>query len=253
MLARIKLALSRETSAPVLAPVPCSAPEEFSTNFEIGLSDLFCRGIEAVGGRVAYARSNAQIETYLGPLLESSHSSVALSGSKALRELGVRQLLENRELRVLPGLNEFISAQSKQADDHENGNLIEQYERELLEAQIGITSASYGIAATGTLVLISSVEQHRLISLLPPVHVCLVSQDRIIRNMGELLARVRQSFYLTGDPPRDLTFITGPSCTADIEMTLTKGMHGPRELHVLIYGESDPEFAGAVGGTSQDR
>jgi L-lactate dehydrogenase complex protein LldG len=104
---------------------------------------------------------------------------------------------------------------------------------ELLASGIGITCAQWGIAETGTLVLESAQERHRLISLLPPVHVALLPARALLGTLGEALAAVRAS---TGPPAsRTITFVTGPSRTADIELTLVVGVHGPRELQVLLH------------------
>ena len=111
-------------------------------------------------------------------------------------------------------------------------------DRELLfEAELGLTSARWGIADTATLVLESAAEKNRLVSLVPPVHVALLDTARLLPNLGELLA------VLEGDDPRSMsraiTFITGPSRTADIELTMVVGVHGPRELHVILLRRED--------------
>lgn len=98
----------------------------------------------------------------------------------------------------------------------------------LFETDLGITSAQFGIAETGTLVLESSREFHRLTSLVPSVHVCLLRAENIRQTLGETLE------ILEKDLSRTITFITGPSRTSDIELTLAIGVHGPAELHVII-------------------
>jgi L-lactate dehydrogenase complex protein LldG len=104
---------------------------------------------------------------------------------------------------------------------------------ELLAAELGVTRAQWGIAETGTLVLESARERHRLVSLLPPVHVALLRAGALLGTLGEALAATRGS---TGAPAsRTITFVTGPSRTADIELTLVVGVHGPRELHVFVH------------------
>jgi L-lactate dehydrogenase complex protein LldG len=119
---------------------------------------------------------------------------------------------------------------------HEGASaLMEKYKRALIEAEIGITMADYAIADTGTLVLVSGGEQHRLISLMPPVHVCVLDPARITASANDMMSMLREQFY-SGDTgkPQATTFITGPSRTADIEHTVTLGVHGPREVHILL-------------------
>jgi len=103
----------------------------------------------------------------------------------------------------------------------------------LLAAELGVTCAQWGVAETGSLVLESAEERHRLISLVPPVHVALLPAAKLLGTLGEALAAVRGS---TAAPSsRTITLVTGPSRTADIELTLVVGVHGPRELHVLVH------------------
>lgn len=102
----------------------------------------------------------------------------------------------------------------------------------LFACDLGLSTAQWGIAETGTLVLESAEERHRLASLLPPHHVALLPRSRLLGTLGEALARVRPG---AGAPPsRTITFITGPSRTADIELELVVGVHGPKHLTVLL-------------------
>lgn len=97
-------------------------------------------------------------------------------------------------------------------------------------AAFGITSADYALADTGSLVLFSSPEEARMISLLPPVHVALVPRERILTGLDELLTEVP----LPADRSSSMLLITGPSRTADIEQILVRGVHGPGEIHVIV-------------------
>ena len=87
-----------------------------------------------------------------------------------------------------------------------------------------------------------------MISLVPPVHVCLLDPARIVANLGGLIALAHREFYSGDTPPLAMTFITGPSRTADIELTLALGVHGPRELHFVLLDNGrtamrdDPAF-----------
>lgn len=100
-------------------------------------------------------------------------------------------------------------------------------------AACGITSADYALAETGTLVMIASPEEARLVSLLPPVHIAVVPSKRLLTGLDEL--------YTMKSKPADITssmvFITGPSRSADIEMILVRGVHGPRVVHVIFVDE----------------
>lgn len=101
---------------------------------------------------------------------------------------------------------------------------------DLFNFEVGITRAQAAIAETGTLVLDSSCERNRLISVVPPVHIAIVAASRIYATLAEVLAMLQSGKELSPA----ITFITGPSRTADIELTLTIGVHGPKELYVII-------------------
>ena len=101
---------------------------------------------------------------------------------------------------------------------------------EIFEFDVGITGAQAAIAETGTLVLDSARERHRLASLVPPVHIAIVDASSIFHTLAEALAFIHHD----GDISPAVTFITGPSRTADIELTLAIGVHGPQELYVIV-------------------
>ncbi|HEY5271096.1 MAG TPA: LUD domain-containing protein [Anaerolineales bacterium] len=96
----------------------------------------------------------------------------------------------------------------------------------------GITGALAGIADTGSLVLISGAGQTLTASLLPEVHVAVLRTSRLVPSLAEALRRPEVRTAPAG------VIVTGPSRTADIEMTLTIGVHGPGELHVFLIDDS---------------
>jgi len=95
----------------------------------------------------------------------------------------------------------------------------------------GVSTAIYGLADTGSVVLSSSTEP-RAQSLLPDVHVTLLREDLILPGLDELFAA------LGDDLPSALAIVTGPSRSADIEQKLAVGVHGPREVHVVLLPAS---------------
>ena len=106
-------------------------------------------------------------------------------------------------------------------------------DRDLGAAEIetceGVVTGSFcGIADSGTIVLHhSAFEGRRVISLLPDWHLCVLAASRVVETLPEYFARCEQ-------PPVLATYISGPSATADIEMTRIKGVHGPRFLNVIM-------------------
>lgn len=108
--------------------------------------------------------------------------------------------------------------------------------RELLlgasDVTIGITGAQAGLADTGSLVIPSGAGKGRLASLMPPVHIALL---RVADLYPSLMAFIAANPN-TARTVANLNLISGPSRTADIEQTLTLGVHGPKFVHVILVG-----------------
>ena len=162
----------------------------------------FCRRFEALAGKVHQGDARAYVERVV-----DGREAVA-SNAPLLRECGVTSL---------PSVRSGIT-------DREELRAL------CATAAIGITSADYCLADTGTLVMIASHEEARLISLLPPAHIAVVSRDRMLSGLDELLTLVP----LPAERSSSMVLITGPSRTADIEQILVRGVHGPGEIHVVI-------------------
>jgi L-lactate dehydrogenase complex protein LldG len=100
------------------------------------------------------------------------------------------------------------------------------------KADIGLSTAAWAIAETGTLVLEGGSGKGRTVTLLPPTYVAVVPVDRILRTVPEAIEK-----YAGGDAgalPANVCFHTGPSRSGDIEMALFVGMHGPGDVHVVL-------------------
>ncbi len=104
-------------------------------------------------------------------------------------------------------------------------------------AGMGITGADYAIAETGSVIVLPRKGLSRLVSLVPPVHVALVRPDDLIESLDDLMLFRRLEYHRNyGDMGSYLNFITGPSRTADIEQTIVVGVHGPKEVHLILLG-----------------
>jgi L-lactate dehydrogenase complex protein LldG len=103
-----------------------------------------------------------------------------------------------------------------------------------LDAVDGVlTGCAVAIAETGTIVLDAAPDQgRRVLSLLPDLHVCVVTVDQIAGSVPEALARL--------EPTRPLTWISGPSATSDIELRRVEGVHGPRRLEIVVVEGDGP-------------
>ncbi len=110
---------------------------------------------------------------------------------------------------------------------------VEQCKEQLFAIDAGITSTKGGIAEVGALILWPDAHEPRLMSLAPAVHIAVLDADRIHNSLTEAMVRER---WADGMPTNAL-LISGPSKTADIELVLTFGVHGPKELIVLIVDD----------------
>jgi L-lactate dehydrogenase complex protein LldG len=205
ILHKVRTALGRSVEQP-----PPPAPPVRIVVPSIGVEqkiDRFCECLEALAGKTHRAGSFADALDYVQQVV-AGRQAVA-SNASLLGECGVTGL---------------PSVRSGLTDREELRSLCS-------TAAVGITSADYCLADTGTLVMLSSREEARLISLLPPIHVAVVRRERILSGLDELLTAVP----LPAEQSSSMVLITGPSRTADIEQILVRGVHGPGEIHVVIF------------------
>ncbi len=161
-------------------------------------------------------------------LAEGFLREVELAGGTAYRAADVAEARE----RLGALLKEVASTSVACSDEALVAGVMAGLELEHSEpaaASVGVTGVRYALADTGTLVVTS--DAGRLASLLPRVHVALVALDQLRPSLAEALAEV-------GELPSAWVQITGPSRSADIEGTLTVGVHGPAALHVILIERS---------------
>ncbi|HJZ50514.1 MAG TPA: lactate utilization protein [Roseiflexaceae bacterium] len=152
------------------------------------------------------------------------------------RHQASRVVAWGRDQIGLPGLDGLLAELGIDALD----GIIRGHQRiaqlQALEpAPICISGADAGIAESGTIVVRSGAGRGRLASLIAPVHIAVLRAEQIVRGLGAALTLLRERYG--PDPLVDssnLTLISGPSRTGDIELTLTLGVHGPREIHVVL-------------------
>jgi L-lactate utilization protein LutC len=204
VLNNVRAALGRSAGqAPALAPpARIRIPE---CEVETRIESLFC-SLEKLAGRTYLAASAEDARIYVSEVIEEKPS--VASNAPVLREWGIAGL---------PSVEtDFRDREALQAA--------------CAAAAFGITSADYALADTGTLVMIASPEEARLISLLPPAHIAVVPRARILTGLDELLSVLPRPAEITSS----MVLITGPSRTADIEQILVRGVHGPGEIHVIV-------------------
>ena len=175
--------------------------------------ELFRQALEAVSGRCVIVHSEDEAALAIQRIIDDAKAQrVAISDGPL-----VKKTLARVKTKAL--------------------FLAEPNQSELFDCDVGITGAQWAIAETGTLVLESEHERNRLASLVPPIHVAIIESNRIRRTMSEALGLIKDDDVGLS---RAVTFITGPSRTSDIELTLAIGVHGPGELHVIVIDGTTP-------------
>jgi L-lactate dehydrogenase complex protein LldG len=214
----VRRALGRAAGEAIATPPPgLPAREAGSPDAEI---DLLLQEITALSG-VAQRVQPEAVENAVARLVESEGVRRAtLWSTPRLGGLGVESALRRHGVEIVSPL----------ATKHA-----------LAQCDLGVTEADFALPETGTLGLLSSAEKPRAVSLLPRIHLALVSP-------AVLRADLHQVFELA-KAERYLVFVTGPSRTADIELTVTLGVHGPQALHVwVVLGEQERHASGRPGG-----
>ena len=198
----------KEHAQVVAMPKPWVSHREFAD-----LADQFETALTAVHGEVIRADS---LETAVNALAE------------LLTGLGVKTAVANSE-EPLTSLN--LAAIFPDIEWH----LVQQTPGSLREfcvsADVGISSGDAGLAETGSVIISSGPGKSRLATLLPPVHVAMLPTSKLTRDLFTWTA-ARQSA-----PPSNITLVSGPSKTADIEQTMAIGVHGPKRFIVILYAD----------------
>ncbi len=173
----------------------------------------------AVGGHGRRVKGVDAAHLYLADFIAACGAASALCWRHPLLErLEINQLLIDRQIAVHVW------------DDLERQPAAERWSA-AFAADLGITSADWAVAETGTLALASHAGQGRVVSLLPKTYLAIIEPSQIVPDLFDLFARLEEHKHRL---PSNLALVTGPSKTGDIELKLTTGVHGPGDVHVLV-------------------
>jgi L-lactate dehydrogenase complex protein LldF len=254
------------------------------------LADQFKQRMEAAGGVVHYAKNAAEAREIIGKICSQAGRASPSSGgnrmvvtkvkSMASEEIELNPYLERLGMEVVEtDLGERMVQLTHTHPSHliapaihltkEDAaavfgteatiEAIQSHARESLrhkfiEATVGISGANMAIAETGTIVLVTNEGNADLTTTLPPVHIALFGFDKLVATLEDAVAVLRMLPRSgTGQVMTSyVNWITGPSRSADIEQSLTIGVHGPREMHCVILDNGrtdmleDPVFRDAL-------
>lgn len=252
------------------------------------LVEQFRASAEAVGAKVHMARTAEDARRIIAEIAtERGAKLVVKSKSMAAEEIELNPHLESKGIEVVetdlgewiiqlagehpshllaPALHKtreqiaelFSEASGQDLSPDDLDKLVsvarEQLRQSFIDADIGISGVNIAIADSGTLVILSNEGNGRLVTTLPPVHIALMGIDKIVPTIDdstEILKMLAPS--ATGQKMSVyVSYITGPSRSADIELSLTIGVHGPKELHIVVLDNGrwamrdDPKFREAL-------
>lgn len=238
MLARIAHRLGRQASDEshrTWNPAP-SLPERTPVLPVETLAARFLVELVRLGGRGLRAQTEAEAVDYVLSVMTGAEARAALgAGPHAAGPV----LLWDDPLLSRLGLASALSAHGLEVAVWNPEAGPEALKALAAQAPFGITSAAWGVAETGSIALPAGSGQGRLVSLLPPTHIALLPEERLLPSLAELfrtLARENRGTDGRGGRalPSSLALTTGPSRSADIENDLSIGVHGPAEVHVVL-------------------
>ena len=203
VLENIRRSLGRTERTPLSsrpAIYPSRQPETEAAEITLFFDEL--ERLAGMGGRI----TENEVADKLKELIQLQKIRQAtLWHTPLLESLGIEETLRSLDVEIVP----------ENATKHE-----------LALCDLGITEADYILPETGTIVLHASAEMPRATSLLPRVHLAIVRPDILRPDLHQVFAEGKNNNYLV--------FISGPSRTADIELTTALGVHGPKELFIWM-------------------
>jgi L-lactate dehydrogenase complex protein LldG len=199
-LARVRAALA-DAVAP---PLPTALPRTFASG-DGRLFERFAQELEAAGGEARRLPTDAL--------------------AAAVAELAA----EARTAVVTPDLGPFVG-RVEEGLRRAGCRALEPTREAAARADLGITGAALGVASTGSVLLRAGPDAPRAASLLPPVHLAVLPEGRLVPGFEELFAVLPD---LVGEGSQAV-LVTGPSRTTDIERTLVRGVHGPLRVVALV-------------------
>jgi L-lactate dehydrogenase complex protein LldG len=174
-------------------------------------------------------------------LVERFIASAVSAGAEVFRAPDVRSALTTVARRFEDErIQTALASTPLQAEAEAAGLVVRLPDRteDIAAAQAAIVLADFGAAETGTLVRLDSGVEERLAWTLPPLCVCLLERQKIVSDLESLAGVFGDHLSRAGHPGRQVSLVTGPSRTADIECQLTVGVQGPARLVIgLIDGE----------------
>lgn len=187
--------------------------------------ERFRREFERVGGVLHRVTSVADVPPVVGALGRERHARRLVTWHASALGVDLGAALEGQGL----------ATEAMPAGVPESPEGRRELRARIAEADLGLTGADIAVGETGTLVLVSGTGRPRSTALLPPCHVAVFDRGALVESLAQV-GVLLEAWHEGSEAWRGaaIHFITGPSRTADIELTLTRGVHGPREVHAIF-------------------
>ncbi len=199
---------------------PFRGAPDFWTAYELGREEQIARFMsnwQAAGGFAERAAAMTDLPGMISRILgELNAASTVRQNLPELEQLGLEALLPGLRHDAWKGLDADASLRTAE------------------KADAGIVLADFAVAYTGSIVVTSSTEKGRSVSLLPNILIAVIPAERMHTRLGEVMSLIAA---VPGEQfPAGVHFISGPSRSSDIENDLTIGVHGPGVAYALIVG-----------------
>lgn len=201
ILREVRLSLHRDPSAPT-PKVPGRVAPRTPVSAEVEMAALLSE-IAKLGGKTRQLRGDGVADALAALVQDEGVRKATLWQTPDLQALGVEDVLRGLDVEIV----------SPHADKHA-----------LAECDLGVTAADGAFPETGTLLLRSAPDCPRMVSLVPRIHLAIINPGILLPDLSQGFERVKGDGYWV--------LVTGPSRTADIELVVTIGVHGPKALHV---------------------
>ncbi len=224
IIASVKNALETMPAANGHAPSEHHAPVPRTTSAQRAeLVSSFAHELEAVGGKFLGAIAPQQLAARIAAHAKEIGARAVALGEAATADMKpVAAALERAGCAVI---RPVAVKDEARADAR----------AQIISADLGVCAAEWAIASTGTLAVMSAASRPNSLTLIPPASLVLVSVDRIVTHIADVLAAVAPEAIAA----TRMTLITGPSRTADIEKRIVLGIHGPKSLAVVVVWPQD--------------
>ena len=203
----------------------------------IGLIDQLCREAVPLKLKVILVKDEAQVSKAIAELVNNTEpewgtkKSVVQWDHPLVNALDLKTALKAQDVPV-----HTATFDSTDMDNIKRSKAKDRVRQQMIDSYIGVTSADFCLADTATLITKSRPKEARAVSLLPAIHVAVIRKEQMLTNLKELytLLQYDPDTREPGVLPHHMTMISGPSKTADIELVMVHGAHGPKSLYLYV-------------------